>query len=46
MIETELDLCSSPVQGHSAWGQFNLVGRVRPCDGYVSLSKDYVRFII
>jgi len=29
-------------QGHSAWGQFNLVGRVRPCDGFISLSKDYV----
>ncbi|KAF8889100.1 hypothetical protein BD779DRAFT_1611184 [Infundibulicybe gibba] len=28
--------------GHSAWGQFNLVGRVRPCDGFVSLSKEYV----
>lgn len=30
-------------QGHSAWGQFNLVGRIRPCDGFISLSKDYVR---
>lgn len=29
-------------QGHSAWGQFNIVGRVRPCDGFVSLSKEYV----
>ncbi|KAF8900431.1 hypothetical protein CPB84DRAFT_1680454 [Gymnopilus junonius] len=29
-------------EGHSAWGQFNLVGRIRPCDGFVSLSKDYV----
>jgi len=29
-------------EGHSAWGQFNLVGRVRPHDGFVSLSKDYV----
>ncbi|KDR78265.1 hypothetical protein GALMADRAFT_64778 [Galerina marginata CBS 339.88] len=29
-------------EGHSAWGQFNLVGRVRPCDGFISLSKDYV----
>ncbi|PPR05093.1 hypothetical protein CVT24_010080 [Panaeolus cyanescens] len=29
-------------EGHSAWGQFNLVGRVRPCDGFVSLCKDYV----
>ena len=30
------------VQGHSAWGQFNLLGRVRPSDGYISLSKEYV----
>jgi len=30
-------------EGHSAWGQFNLTGRVRPCDGFISLSKDYVR---
>ncbi|KAF5325951.1 hypothetical protein D9611_001011 [Ephemerocybe angulata] len=29
-------------EGHSAWGQFGLTGRVRPCDGFVSLSKDYV----
>ncbi|PPQ95781.1 hypothetical protein CVT26_015921 [Gymnopilus dilepis] len=29
-------------EGHSAWGQFNLVGRIRPCDGFISLSKDYV----
>ncbi|KAH0579994.1 hypothetical protein J132_09360 [Termitomyces sp. J132] len=29
-------------EGHSAWGEFNLVGRVRPCDGFVSLSKEYV----
>ncbi|KAG7443289.1 uncharacterized protein BT62DRAFT_339178 [Guyanagaster necrorhizus] len=29
-------------EGHSAWGQFSLVGRVRPCDGFISLSKDYV----
>lgn len=29
-------------EGHSAWGQFNLVGRVRPSDGFVSLSKEYV----
>ncbi|RDX47668.1 hypothetical protein OH76DRAFT_1405740 [Lentinus brumalis] len=29
-------------EGHSAWGQFNLVGRVRPCDGFISLSKEYV----
>ncbi|KAI0076883.1 hypothetical protein K474DRAFT_1597216 [Panus rudis PR-1116 ss-1] len=29
-------------QGHSAWGQFNLIGRVRPSDGFISLSKEYV----
>ncbi|TFK36576.1 hypothetical protein BDQ12DRAFT_654308 [Crucibulum laeve] len=29
-------------EGHSAWGQFNLVGRVRPCDGFISLSKEYI----
>jgi len=29
-------------EGHSAWGQFNIVGRVRPCDGFVSLCKEYV----
>ncbi|KAF9037364.1 hypothetical protein BDZ89DRAFT_982639 [Hymenopellis radicata] len=29
-------------EGHSAWGQFSLVGRIRPCDGFISLSKDYV----
>ncbi|ESK93284.1 hypothetical protein Moror_14547 [Moniliophthora roreri MCA 2997] len=29
-------------EGHSAWGQFNLVGRIRPCDGFISLSKDYI----
>ncbi|KAJ7161048.1 hypothetical protein C8R46DRAFT_1164646 [Mycena filopes] len=29
-------------EGHSAWGQFNLVGRVRPCDGFISLCKEYV----
>lgn len=31
-----------PVQGHSAWGQFSLMGRVRPCDGFISVSKEYV----
>ncbi len=31
-------------QGHSAWGQFSLVGRVRPCDGFISLCKEYVSF--
>ncbi|KAF5353489.1 hypothetical protein D9756_007959 [Leucocoprinus leucothites] len=29
-------------EGHSSWGQFNLIGRVRPCDGFMSLSKEYV----
>ncbi|EIM79856.1 uncharacterized protein STEHIDRAFT_69028 [Stereum hirsutum FP-91666 SS1] len=29
-------------EGHSAWGQFKLVGRVRPYDGFVSLSKEYL----
>lgn len=29
--------------GHSAWGQFSLTGRVRPCDGFISISKEYVR---
>lgn len=28
-------------EGHSAWGQFNLYGRVRPLDGLLSLSKEY-----
>ncbi|GJE88966.1 hypothetical protein PsYK624_050540 [Phanerochaete sordida] len=28
-------------EGHSAWGEFQLVGRVRPSDGYISLSKEY-----
>jgi hypothetical protein len=30
------------LQGHSAWGQFSLRGRVRPCDGFISLTKEYV----
>ncbi|KAI6037966.1 hypothetical protein EDC04DRAFT_3141777 [Pisolithus marmoratus] len=29
-------------EGHSAWGQFNLYGRVRPLDGLFSLLKEYV----
>ncbi|KAI0659610.1 hypothetical protein C8Q70DRAFT_985514 [Cubamyces menziesii] len=29
-------------EGHSAWGQFNLIGRIRPCDGFISMSKEYV----
>lgn len=29
-------------EGHSSWGQFNLLGRVRPGDGLISLSKEYV----
>lgn len=28
--------------GHSGWGEFRLVGRVRPCDGFVSILKEYV----
>ncbi|KAK2460389.1 hypothetical protein APHAL10511_007554 [Amanita phalloides] len=28
-------------EGHSAWGQFNLIGRVRPFDGFISISKEY-----
>jgi hypothetical protein len=32
-------------KGHSAWGQFNLYGRVRPLDGLVSFAKEYVRLI-
>ncbi|KAI0248930.1 hypothetical protein BJV78DRAFT_1276360 [Lactifluus subvellereus] len=28
-------------EGHSAWGQFELIGRVRPGDGFVTLSKEY-----
>jgi hypothetical protein len=31
-------------EGHSSWGEFRLTGRVRPCDGFISLSKDYVCF--
>ncbi|KIK55507.1 hypothetical protein GYMLUDRAFT_205384 [Collybiopsis luxurians FD-317 M1] len=29
-------------EGHSSWGEFRLVGRVRPRDGFISLSKDYI----
>ncbi|KAJ3746450.1 hypothetical protein DFH05DRAFT_1485278 [Lentinula detonsa] len=29
-------------EGHSSWGEFRLIGRVRPCDGFISLSKDYI----
>jgi hypothetical protein len=29
-------------EGHSAWGQFNVFGRIRPYDGFVSLLKEYV----
>ncbi|KAJ3882267.1 hypothetical protein F5051DRAFT_449338 [Lentinula edodes] len=29
-------------EGHSSWGEFRLIGRVRPCDGLISLSKDYI----
>jgi len=37
-----LTLC----KGHSAWGQFNLYGRVRPLDGFISFAKEYVWMII
>jgi hypothetical protein len=36
------DLCSFVHQGHSAWGEFELIGRVRAGDGMVTLSKEYV----
>lgn len=29
-------------EGHSGWGEFRLVGRVRPCDGFISILKEYV----
>ncbi|KDQ55953.1 hypothetical protein JAAARDRAFT_36742 [Jaapia argillacea MUCL 33604] len=29
-------------EGHSAWGQFQLIGRIRPTDGLISLSKEYM----
>jgi len=29
-------------EGHSAWGQFSLRGRIRPLDGLISLIKEYV----
>lgn len=29
-------------EGHSAWGQFQLLGRVRPCDGFMNLRKTYL----
>jgi hypothetical protein len=41
-----LELFLSLLQGHSAWGQFNLLGRVRPCDGFVSFSKEYVCLLL
>ena len=28
--------------GHSGWGEFRLVGRVRPVDGFVNFIKEYV----
>ena len=31
------------IQGHSSWGVFNLLGRIRPGDGFISISKEYVR---
>lgn len=32
-------------EGHSSWGGFKLIGRVRRCDGFVSVSKVYVSAI-
>jgi hypothetical protein len=32
-------------QGHSAWGEFELIGRVRTGDGMVTLSKEYVSLV-
>ena len=29
-------------EGHSGWGEFRLLGRVRPADGFVSIIKEYV----
>lgn len=29
-------------EGHSAWGEFELIGRVRAGDGMVTLSKEYI----
>lgn len=29
-------------EGHSSWGEFKLLGRVRPFDGLLHLSKEYV----
>ncbi|KIJ18312.1 hypothetical protein PAXINDRAFT_167501 [Paxillus involutus ATCC 200175] len=29
-------------EGHSAWGQFSLYGRVRPWDGFITFTKEYV----
>ncbi|KAL1746601.1 hypothetical protein HDZ31DRAFT_81088 [Schizophyllum fasciatum] len=29
-------------EGHSSWGQFSLFGRIRPWDGFISISKEYV----
>ncbi|KAI0031790.1 hypothetical protein K488DRAFT_51318 [Vararia minispora EC-137] len=29
-------------EGHSAWGQFNLLGRVRMSDGLITISKEYI----
>ena len=30
-------------EGHSSWGEFRLIGRVRRFDGLVSICKEYVR---
>jgi len=41
-ITSHLTLFMSTLQGHSAWGQFQLLGRVRPCDGLINVYKTYV----
>ena len=29
-------------EGHSSWGEFKLAGRVRRCDGFITINKVYV----
>lgn len=29
-------------EGHSGWGEFRIMGRVRPIDGFISVIKEYV----
>ena len=28
-------------EGHSGWGEFRILGRVRPIDGFISVIKEY-----